>query len=115
VDTGEDNPGMALTRAPGVCLEPGCAGVPVYRGRCKQHARWPPRNPARGLDGHETKRRRARLEREQRGRCARCRRPIPHGTGELHHRDGDPSNDAHSNLELVHAGCNPRGPATHKR
>ena len=86
----------------------------MHRGRCRAHARWPPRNPAR-MDGHTTKRHRARLEREQHGRCARCRRPIPHGTGELHQRDSDPTNDTPGNLELVHAACNPRGPATHKR
>jgi hypothetical protein len=106
---------MALTRAPGTCATPGCTGVPIYRGRCKEHARWPPRHPARTMDGHETKRRRARLEREQRGRCARCGRRIPTGSGELNHVDGDPSNDRPANLELVHARCNPRGPATHKR
>jgi hypothetical protein len=105
--------GVALTRAPGTCAEPGCVGVPVHRGRCKRHAHWPQRNPVR-MDGHTTKRRRARLAREQRGRCARCGRRIAHGTGELHHVNGDPSNDARSNLVLVHAACNPRGPATHK-
>ena len=31
-----DNPGVALTRAPGACAEPGCAGVPVHRGRCRE-------------------------------------------------------------------------------
>jgi hypothetical protein len=67
------------------------------------------------MDGHTTKRHRARLERDQHGRCARCRRPIPPGTGELHHVDGNPANDAPTNLVLVHARCNPRGPATHKR
>jgi hypothetical protein len=106
---------VALTRAPGTCAEPGCIGIPVYRGRCRDHLIWPPRNPARTMDGHETKRQRARLWREQRGRCARCGRLIPSGSGELHHVDGDPSNDAPANLVLVHAGCNPRGPVTHRR
>jgi hypothetical protein len=105
---------VTLTRAPGTCAEPGCANVPTYRGRCPAHVRWPPRNPQR-MDGHTTKRHRARLEREQHGRCARCHRPIPIGTGEIHHRDGNPGNDARSNLQLVHSTCNPRGPATHKR
>jgi predicted ester cyclase len=54
-----------------------------------------------------TKRHRARLAREQRGRCARCGRRIPHGTGELHHVDGDPSHDAPANLELVQRGVQP--------
>jgi hypothetical protein len=67
------------------------------------------------MDGHESKRHRARLAREQRGRGARCGRRIPSGTGELHHVDGDPSNDARSNLVLVHAACNPRGGGLHKR
>jgi hypothetical protein len=84
---------VVLTRAPGTCAEPGCAGIPIHRGRCKQHVRWPARNPGRGLDGPQTKRHRARLAREQRGRCARCGRRIPPGSGELHHVDGDPRND----------------------
>ena len=100
-----------LTRAPGTCAEPGCAGVPVAKGRCRAHLIWPKRNPARRLDGHATKRHRAWLAREQRGRCARCGRRVPPGTGELHHVDGDPSNDAPANLVLVHAACNPRGQA----
>ena len=106
---------VGLTRAPGTCGQPGCFGVPVFNGRCREHARWPWRNPARGLDGHATKRRRARLAREQCGRCARCGRGIPPGTGERHHVDGDPSNDTPTNLVLVHAGCNPRGGRLHKR
>ena len=49
-------------------------------------------------------------EREQRGRCARCRRPIPRGTGGLHHVDADPGHDAPSNLVLVHAALQPARP-----
>ena len=104
-----------MRRAPGTCAVPGCVGIPVNRGRCKEHTRWPARNPARTMDGHTTKRRRARLERKQRGLCASCKQRIPPGTGELHHIDGDPSNNDPANLELRHARCNPRGPATHKR
>jgi hypothetical protein len=58
---------------------------------------------------------RARLVREQQGRCARCGRRIPPGTGELHHVDSDPANDQPANLVLVHAACNPRGGGLHKR
>ena len=64
--------GVALTRAPGTCGEPGCAGVPVHRGRCREHARWPPRNSAR-MDGHTTKRHRA----PARARATRPMRPMP--------------------------------------
>jgi 5-methylcytosine-specific restriction endonuclease McrA len=67
------------------------------------------------MDGRTTKRHRARLAREQGGLCTRCRRPIPAGTGELHHIDGNPGNDEPSNLTLVHAACNPRGGGLHKQ
>jgi hypothetical protein len=42
---------VALTRAPSVCAEPGCAAIPVAKGRCREHARWPARNPARAIEG----------------------------------------------------------------
>ena len=104
---------VALCAHPAPAPSPAAPACP-YIVALPAHPAWPPRNPARRLDGHKTKRRRARLAREQRGRCARSA-GRPSGTGELHHLDADPGNDAPSNLVLVHAACNPRGGGLHKR
>jgi 5-methylcytosine-specific restriction endonuclease McrA len=89
-----------VKRAPATCAEPGCLGVPVYRGRCLAHARWNP-NPDRQR-GRRLTERRARLMRRRGARCQRCSAPPPL---ELHHRDGDPANDRLDNLELLCPDC----------
>ena len=46
-------------------------------------------------------------------------RPLPFSRSDIppnvDSRNDDCSDDADSNLELVYAACNPRGPVTHKR
>jgi hypothetical protein len=78
---------------------PGCAGVPVYRGRCAAHLQWnaPTRERGRALVD-----RRARLMRARGARCQQCgaRPPL-----ELHHRDGNPANDSDTNLRLLCYAC----------
>jgi 5-methylcytosine-specific restriction endonuclease McrA len=90
-----------VQRAPGTCSQPGCAGIPLYRGRCLEHAQWnayPERQRGRILQ-----RRRARLIHTRGARCQRCRRT--HVELELHHLDGDASNDDDRNLELLCRDC----------
>jgi hypothetical protein len=110
---------VALTRAPGTCAEPGCAGVPIAKGRCRQHLVWPKRNPDRA-DGRTIRRLRDRLARRDGYRCrhpdaspATCTRgefPL-----EVHHLNGDVTDNRLEVLELRCRRHNPRGPATHKR
>jgi hypothetical protein len=92
---------MALTRAPGTCAEPGCAGVPVAKGRCRRHLRWPPHNPNRA-DGRTIRRLRDRLVSRD---GYHCRHPDASSSTctrgdfplEIHHRNGDVTD----NLELL--------------
>jgi hypothetical protein len=89
-----------MKRAAGTCNRPGCTGIPVYRGRCPQHVQWSALTPRQR--GRALMQRRARLMRARGQRCQRCGGPPPL---ELHHRDGDPANDADANLELVCPAC----------
>jgi hypothetical protein len=108
-----------MRRAPSVCAEPGCPNAAVNRGRCREHLVWPKRNPKR-MDGRTTRRKRDQLARRDGYRCqhpdaspATCTRgdfPL-----EVHHRDGDVSNDRLDNLELRCRRHNPRGAALHRR
>jgi hypothetical protein len=82
---------VALTRAPRVCGEPGCVGVPVFNGRCRVHARWPSGNEARN------------------GWVCGSTDLI-----ELHHLKGVEDNRPEA-LELRCRKHNPRGAPTHKR
>jgi hypothetical protein len=88
-----------VKRAPGTCSTPGCAGVPVYRGQCPAHVQW---HNGQRERGRRLMRRRARLTRERGARCELCRRP---GPLELHHLDGNPTNDEDRNLRLVCSDC----------
>jgi hypothetical protein len=92
-----------MKRAAGTCNVDRCAGIPVYRGRCREHLTWntlAPRQRGRAL-----MRRRDRTMRARGARCERCGAPPPL---ELHHRDGNPANDADANLELVCHACHPQ-------
>jgi hypothetical protein len=57
-----------VERAPGTCAEPGCAGIPVAKGRCRAHLVWPKRNPDRA-DGRTVRNLRDRLARRDGYRC----------------------------------------------
>jgi len=90
-----------MKRAPATCSTPGCPGIPLYRGACLEHAVWNANTERQR--GRILQRRRARLIRWRGNRCERCRRAgIPL---ELHHRDGNTSNDADTNLELLCTPC----------
>jgi hypothetical protein len=100
---------VALTRAPRVCGEPGCVGVPVFNGRCRVHARWPSGNEAR--NGWAMSRLKRLLIDERGERCEVC------GSTdliELHHLNGVEDNRPEA-LELRCRKHNPRGAPTHKR
>jgi hypothetical protein len=104
---------MALTRAPGTCATPGCAGVPVAKGRCREHLVWPKRNPDRA-DGRTIAKLRDRLVRRDGYRCCHpeasettCTRgdfPL-----EVHHLAGDVTDNRLEVLELRCRRHNPRG------
>jgi hypothetical protein len=89
-----------MKRAAGTCNEPGCAGVPIYRGRCQQHAQWNPLAPRQR--GRALMQRRARLIRRRGPRCERCGAPPPL---ELHHLDANAANDDPENLRLLCLAC----------
>jgi HNH endonuclease len=108
-----------VERAPGTCAEPGCAGIPVAKGRCRAHLVWPKRNPDRA-DGRTVRNLRDRLARRDGYRCRHpdaSERTCTRGDFplEVHHRDGDVRNDALDNLELRCRRHNPRGGGLHKR
>ena len=89
-----------MKRAPGTCNQPGCAGVPIYRGRCPQHVQWnnlSPRQRGRALID-----RRHRTMRARGHTCQQCGGPPPL---ELHHLDGNPANDQPDNLSLLCHDC----------
>ena len=101
---------MAFTRAPSVCGQPGCVGVPVYGGRCREHARWPVGN-LRRASGWEMSRLKAMLIAERGARCQVC------GSTELielHHLNGVQDNRPEA-LSLRCRRHNPRGAGLHKR
>jgi hypothetical protein len=106
---------VALTRAPGTCAEPGCPNVPVAMGRCREHLTWPKRNPARADDRTIRKLRDRLVHRDG----YRCRHPEASERSctrddwplEVHHLNGDPSDDRLDNLELHCRRHNPRGGA----
>jgi hypothetical protein len=89
-----------VKRAAGTCNRPGCTGTPVYRGRCAVHAQW--NAPVPRQRGRALIQRRARLMRARGPRCQQCGGPPPL---ELHHRDGNPANDADANLRLLCRAC----------
>jgi hypothetical protein len=103
---------MGLARAPSVCGQPGCVGVPVFNGRCRVHARWPSGNEARA-NGWAMSRLKALLIAERGGRCE-----VPGceavGPIELHHLNGVEDNRTDA-LELRCRKHNPRGQPLHKR
>ena len=79
---------------------PGCSGVPIYRGRCPAHVQWQgltPRQRGRALI--------ERRDRIMRARGRTCQQCGDGGRLELHHVDGDPSNDAPDNLMLLCLDC----------
>jgi hypothetical protein len=108
-----------VQRALGTCSTPGCPGIPIAKGYCREHLVWPKRDPRRA-DGRTIARLRDRLVRRDGYRCAdpdaserTCTRadyPL-----EVHHLDGDVTNDALDNLELRCRRHNPRGAGLHKR
>jgi hypothetical protein len=101
---------MGLTRAPRVCGQPGCVGVPVFNGRCRVHAVWPSGNEARA-NGWAMSRLKALLIAERGERCEVC------GSTELielHHLHGVEDNRPEA-IELRCRKHNPRGAPTHKR
>jgi hypothetical protein len=108
-----------VQRAPSTCATPGCAGIPIAKGRCRKHLVWPRRNPARA-DGRTIRRLRDRLARRDGYRCRhRDAAPLTCTRGdfplEVHHVDGDVTNDALDNLELRCRRHNPRGAGLRKR
>jgi hypothetical protein len=108
-----------VQRAPGSCHTPGCSGIPVAKGYCREHLTWPKRNPARA-DGRTIRKLRDRLAQRDGNRCqhpdasaATCTRgdfPL-----EVHHRNADVRDDALENLELRCRRHNPRGGGLNKR
>jgi hypothetical protein len=89
-----------MKRAAGTCNEPGCAGIPIYRGRCSVHVRWSGLTPRQR--GRALVERRDRIMRARGRTCEQC------GDGgplELHHSDGDPANDDPANLRLLCRDC----------
>jgi hypothetical protein len=107
-----------VQRALGSCSTPGCAGVPIAKGKCREHLVWPKRNPDRA-DGRTIAKLRDRLAQRDGNRCQHpdagpgtCTRgdfPL-----EVHHRDGDVTHDALDNLELRCRRHHPRGGGLHK-
>ena len=89
-----------MNRALGTCSEPGCPDAPVYRGRCYLHTRWNPPTPRQR--GRALMARRRRIMRNRGPYCQQCG---GHGPLELHHKDGDVSNDRLDNLELLCGAC----------
>ena len=89
-----------MKRAAGTCNQPGCIGIPVYRGRCPEHAQW--NTLTTRQRGRALMARRRRLIRAAFGRCVRCGTA---GPLELHHRDGNPGNDEPSNLQPLCPDC----------
>jgi 5-methylcytosine-specific restriction endonuclease McrA len=89
-----------VKRAPGSCNQPGCPNAPIYRGRCAEHVRWnnlSPRQRGRALMAQ-----RERALRAGGKRCQQCAAPPPL---ELHHRDGDVTNNQPDNLRLLCRDC----------
>lgn len=86
---------------------------PVYGGRCREHARWPAGNPVRA-SGWEISRLKAMLIAEGGESCEQpgCEATTPL---ELHHVNGDPSDNHPDNLELRCRRHNPRGAGLHQR
>jgi HNH endonuclease len=89
-----------MKRAAGTCNQPGCANVPVYRGRCILHVEWSGLTPRQR--GRALVERRHRIMRARGRVCEQCGEPPPL---ELHHRDGDTSNDRPANLQLLCLSC----------
>jgi len=89
-----------VKRAAGTCNQPGCAGIPIYRGRCPVHVQWAGLSPRQR--GRALVERRERILRSRGRTCQQCAGPPPL---ELHHADGDPSNDAPSNLRVLCRDC----------
>ena len=89
-----------MKRAPGTCNVDGCAGIPIYRGRCPLHVQWQglsPRQRGRALV--------ARRDRILRARGRTCQQCGDGGRLELHHLDGDTTNDDPTNLRLLCHDC----------
>ncbi len=106
-----------LQRAPGSCNVDGCAGVPVVKGKCRDHLVWSKRNPDR-LGGRAVARLRDQLTRRD---GYRCRHPDAGRDTctldtvlEVHHLDGDVTHNALTNLELRCRRHNPRGGGLHR-
>jgi 5-methylcytosine-specific restriction endonuclease McrA len=91
------------------CLEPGCPNL-VERGRCDWHRRQFERprkvSGATGARGSTRSWRKLRLEiaAEQAERCASCDTALLEGW-QLHHRNGDATDDRRENLEALCAEC----------
>lgn len=74
--------------------------MPVYRGRCPVHVRWAGLSPRQR--GRALVERRERIMRTRGRACHQCAGPPPL---ELHHRNGDPSDDRVENLALLCRDC----------
>lgn len=100
-------PQHVYRHVPAVCAEAGCGAVAVYLRRCRQHQLL---QPARS-EKRVIARLRAEIIRRDGERCAVC------GATErleVHHHNGDPSNNRLSNAELRCRRHHPRGEA-HQR
>jgi hypothetical protein len=105
--------------AKSVCAEVGCWRHAVKRGRCAVHFYWPKRNPLRA-DGRTIRKLRDRLARKHGYRCVHpdaSERTCTRGDFplEVHHLDGDVTNNALDNLELRCRRHNPRGAGLHRK
>ena len=92
--------GFHVKRAAGTCNVDGCAGIPIYRGRCPEHVQWnnlSPRQRGRALMDQ-----RDRMLRSRGRRCQQCAGPPPL---ELHHVDGDVTNNEPDNTVLLCRDC----------
>ena len=90
----------AVKRAPGTCNQPGCPNVPIYRGRCPEHVQWNSLSPRQR--GRALIQQRDRLMRSRGRRCQQCDGPPPL---ELHHVDGDVTNNDPANCRMLCHHC----------